>query len=305
MSKNEVIFEILEATGLNWSVAKEAIQTASGLVLPDNMAIVRQDTGQPLGIVGNRYETFQNSDLVRTVYDCGAEVFNPESGFSHPWNNAKTLGTFGNVGGGSLRNGERVFIQMELPELYVGKSNVKRYITTTNSHDGSLALGFGTTNQVICCQNTFNIANRELAKIRHTESMQFKIDEAVKSLRKVLTFENSQLEVFTEASGRSFERNHIEDIVKAVFNVNMNADAREISGRKKNQIAQLSRDINRSIDEQGETLWALFNGVTRYTNHSTGAKDKDYNLLFGNEAAINERAFNTMVSWLNMENVFA
>ena len=67
-------------------------------------------------------------------------------------------------------------------------------------------------------------------------------------------------------------------------------------------------DINKSIDEQGETLWALFNGVTRYTNHTTKNKDKDYALMFGSEAETNQRAYDTMLKWLNtpsLESIFA
>jgi hypothetical protein len=73
----------------------------------------------------------------------------------------------------------------------------------------------------------------------------------------------------------------------------------ETSSRMKNQMDALSKDINTSIDEQGETLWALFNGVTRYTNHSSSSRDKDFSLMFGNDAAINQRAYSKMVSWLS------
>jgi hypothetical protein len=67
----------------------------------------------------------------------------------------------------------------------------------------------------------------------------------------------------------------------------------------KNQMADFAADIDTSIQEQGETLWALFNGVTRYTNHTTKAKDKDFGLMFGTEAQTNQRAYEQMVRWLN------
>ena len=67
------------------------------------------------------------------------------------------------------------------------------------------------------------------------------------------------------------------------------------------EFIQEGQDIETSIAEQGSTLWALFNGVTRYTNHSTSSKDVDYGLMFGTEAKINERAYNTMLRWLNKE----
>jgi hypothetical protein len=298
LSREEVIFEVLQATGLNWSVKKESLTTESGLVIPDKLAAMRSDNGAFLGVVGDGYTHFQNAEMVSLVYDSGKEVFNSELELKHPWNNSETLGSFGNMGGGSLKGGSRVFTQLELPTLYIGKSNVNRFITCTNSHDGTIALGFGTSNQVICCKNTFAIANKDLAKIRHTSSMQQRIDEAIKSLRKVLEFEDRQMEVFEIASNRAFDKKHIQEIVFSVFEVKVDSQKDEVSTRTKNQMADFANDINQSIQEQGETLWALFNGVTRYTNHTQKTKDKDFGLMFGNEAKINQRAYETMLSWL-------
>jgi len=298
MSREEIIFEVLEATGLNWSVKKEKATLESGLVIPDKVGAVRSDNGTYLGIVGSDYQHLQNADMVSLIYDSGKEVFNSNLELKHPWNNSETLGSFGNMGGGSLKGGSRVFVQLELPSLYIGKSNVNRFITGTNGHDGTLALGFGTSNQVICCRNTFAIANKDLAKIKHTASMQQKIDEAIKSLRRVLEFEDRQMEVFEIASNKAFDKKHIQEIVMSVFGVKVDTKAEDISTRTKNQMSDFAADIDTSIQEQGQTLWALFNGVTRYTNHTSKAKDKDFGLMFGTEAGINQRAFETMVSWL-------
>lgn len=300
LSREEIIFEVLNATGLNWSVKKEQVQTTGGIILPDTYASVRSDNDGYLGVIGDRYEHLQNSDLVSIAYDSGREVFSTELELKHPWNNSETLGSYGNMGGGSLKGGSRVFVQLELPQLHIGKSGVNRYITLTNSHDGSMALGFGTSNQVICCQNTFNIANKDVSKIRHTASMQQRIDEAVQSLRKVLAFEDRQMETFELASSRRFERHHIAEIVQSVFGKNVEGRKDEASTRLKNQMAAFAGDIGKSIDEQGETLWALFNAVTRYTNHTTNSKDKDFSLMFGNDAEINQRAYEKMLSWLNV-----
>jgi hypothetical protein len=297
LSREEIIFEVLEATGLNWSVKKKPLET-SGIIVPDKVSAIRTDNNTYLGIVGDGYTHLQNSEMVSLIYDSGKEVFNSNLELKHPWNNSETLGSFGNMGGGSLKGGSRVFVQLELPSLYIGKSNVNRFITGTNGHDGTLALGFGTSNQVICCRNTFAIANKDLAKIKHTASMQQKIDEAIKSLRRVLEFEDRQMEVFELASNRTFDKSHIEDIVKAVFGKSVDTKTDDVSTRMKNQMTDFSGDINQSIQEQGQTLWALFNSVTRYTNHTQKTKDKDFGLMFGNEAQINQRAYETMLSWL-------
>lgn len=298
ISKEEIIFEVLQATGLNWKARKESLTTESGLILPDIYGVTRSDNGGYIGHVGDRYEFLQNHELVEICYESGKEVFDAGLQLKHPWNNAESLGSYGNMGGGSLKGGSRVFVQMELPELTIGKSGVNRYITVTNAHDGSISLGFGTSNQVICCQNTFNIANKDVSKIRHTASMQQRIDEAVKALRSVLQFEDKQMEVYEIAANRRYDKKHIEDIVQAVFG-KVELKGNNVSTRTKNQLAQFASDIHQSVNEQGETLWALFNGVTRYTNHSTTTKDKDFSLMFGSDAQANQRAFETMLGWIN------
>jgi hypothetical protein len=299
LSREEVIFEVLQATGLNWSVRREKIVgETTGLVVPDKVRVFRSDNGSYLGCVGDGYTTLQNAEMVSLVYDAGKEVFNSELELKHPWNNSETLGSFGNLGGGSLKGGSRVFVQLQLPELHIGKSGVKRFISGTNGHDGTHGFGFGTSNQVICCANTFAIANRDLAKIKHTSSMQQKIDEAVKSLRRVLEFEEKQMEVFEIASNRAFDKKHIQDIVLSVFGKSVDTKTDDVSTRMKNQMSAFAADIDTSIQEQGETLWALFNSVTRYTNHTQKTKDKDFGLLFGDESKVNQRAYETMVSWL-------
>lgn len=302
MSTNEVIFEVLEATGLNWTVNKEPLKTANAdIPVPDYFACIRSDNNESLGIVGNRYAFLQNHEMAHTIYEAGGEVFDKDLNLTHPWNNAETLGSFGNMGGGSLKGGAKVFLQLALPDAYVGKSDIKRYITITNHHDGSGSLGFGTTNQVVCCANTFAMAQKQISKIRHTASINERVDEAAENLRRMLGFEEKQMEVFEAASNRAFDKNHIEDIVKAVFNTPLSADKSKVSTRTQNQMVTLAGDINKSIDEQGETLWALFNGVTRFTNHSRFSKDKDHSLMFGSDAKINERAFNTLLGWMDIK----
>jgi len=297
ISNEEVIFETLEATGLNWTVKKQPLFTPEGIEAPGVYGAIRNDNNAYIGTVGDRYQFVQNHELVNMAYSAGKEVFSTESDFQHPWNNSETLGSYGNLAGGSLRGGGLVFIQLLLPDAYVGKSDIKRYVTLTNSHDGSNALGFGTTNQVVCCQNTFNIANRELSKFRHTAGIQERIDEAIVNIRKMLLFEEQQMEVFDAASSRSFDKKHVQEMVLSVFGEQILKP--DVSTVTKNKVATLADDMNRSIDEQGETMWALFNGVTRYANHSTNTKDKEHSLLFGSDAEINQRAFNTLMRWVN------
>lgn len=302
MNREQIVFEVLEQTGLNWTVEKRPLNfnNPDGSVgeVPDAFATVRKDTNLPLGVVGNKYKILQNFEAVETVYDAGDKVFDANAGFNHPWNNSETLGSVGNIAGGSLKGGTAIFVQMELPETYIGKSGVKRYITATNKHDGSASLGFGTANQVICCENTFAIANKELSKIRHTESMTQRVDDAVIALRKILQFEEKQLDIFEKASKVQFGNAHVRQVMETLFGKDK-LDNPNASTKLKNQVKEFALDVDTSVVEQGETLWALFNAVTRYTNHSRKTKDKDYSLMFGTDAQINQKAYQLMEAWVS------
>ena len=297
---NEIIFNVLEATGLNWTVEKKPMFWGTAdygnELIKDNFAAIRSDNDAQLGIIGNQYTVLQNHEAVETIYKAGAEVFNKDLNIEHPWNNAETLGNYGNIAGGSLKGGEAIFVQLELPTEYIGKSDVKRFLTAANHHNGQKALGFGSSNQVICCANTFAIALAEVSKIRHTASMQERVNEAVNALRRVLQFETHQIDVFQKAANVQFDNNHIRLVMEGLFGGAAALDNPKASTKLQNNVKAFADDLNTSIEEQGETLWTLFNAVTRYTNHTSRAKDKEYSLLFGNDARSNQKAFNLIES---------
>lgn len=293
LDKGELINRILEATGLNWTVRKEAITTVSGIPITDKMAIIKENNNIPLAVMGGGYEILQNEDLAKLVYESGEEVFSENAIFKHPWNNCRTLGSLGNISGGSLREGCKVFFQLELPDVNIGKGGVKRYITVTNSHDGTSSVGFGTSSQVICCSNTFNIANKMLSKFRHTASLQEKLDESMKLLRQILRFEDEQIGDFDKMAIAPLSAKLIENVRKSVFE-NVDFSDKKMSTRQTNLISAYDNSVKRSFNEQGETAWGLFNGVTRYTNHCLNMQDITFNLMFGTAAKINQRAFDVI-----------
>jgi len=306
MTQNEIIFETLEATGLNWTVAKEEMYLGNSKAIKDKFAVVRSDNQEPIGVVGNSYEFLQNKDAAQMVVETINGSFNKDDVFNHPWDNtgeSGSLGSFGNIGGGSLKGGRAIFLQIELEKAFIGKSDINRYITVTNKHDGSGSVGFGSTNQVVCCANTFAMANKFLSKFRHSSSLQQRLDEAMELYKAALTHEERQMEVFEQAANTKFDKHHIEDIVKSVFGVTTDVKKEDVSTRKLNSIKKFSDDVMTSINEQGETLWALFNAATRYTNHSTNRRNKTESLIFGADAQIAEKAYKTMLGWLNVEMV--
>lgn len=281
-SVQEKTFEILENTGLNWSVKKEALQSISGKPTGSN-GIFRNDNGLWLGTVGDRYETFQNSEMVEMIVQA-----------------SEGIGLSTNRGG-MLFNGKKVYVQMTLPDEFVGKSNVKRHLTALNSHDGTSSIGFGSANTVVVCQNTFFKAYGEVEKIRHTQSMKARVENAIKSLRIALGLDEKLMVNYKRMADEQLNDEIVMRVVKKIFNADIDAKQSEVSTRKQNLIKSFSDSVEKSIEEQGKTIWALFNGVTRYYNHVSAPEGEDRKVEYlysANGARYSNMAFDTIMQYI-------
>ena len=88
-----------------------------------------------------------------------------------------------------------------------------------------------------------------------------------------------------------------------MFNVDVkNMSRDDVSTRKVNQMQDFARayDIERQLE--GDTLWGLFNAVTRYTNHMSAPQSKDRKmeyLMTGSGYDINNATYDTIMSWIS------
>ena len=53
------------------------------------------------------------------------------------------------------------------------------------------------------------------------------------------------------------------------------------------------------IDLEGATLWGLFNGITRYTNHCSNTKNKEEYIMTGGGYQTNLVAYETIMEWID------
>ncbi len=288
---SEAIFnqtlDLLESTGLNWPVTKEPLLTADGKA-SETFGIYRSDTNQWLGSVGNQYVPMQNSTLAETIVmasqgiDFGVDC-NPNRG-------------------GTLQGGKRVYIQSELPLEHIGNSDIKRWITALTSHDGSSATGFGSSSTVVICQNTFHMAMKDLAKFRHTASADERVRLASEDLNKALLADNELMTKFKRMADLNIGEEVIEKVIRRIFTLDIKQTrSSEISAIKKAQVSAFADSLQTEVNSHGQTLWALFNGVTRYTNHFAapkGEEAKDTYLMIGGGSKTNLLGFDECLKWL-------
>ena len=285
----ENVQNLLQSTGLNWEVKKEPIIHPSGLVT-EHYGLYRYDQGEDnpsncFGVAKGRYTIFQNEAMADTILRATDSM------------------DIDVTTGGQLNNGSKVYLQAKLPDAYVGKSDIKRYLTVLNSHDGSASIGFGSSNTVVVCSNTFHYAHKEVSKFRHTESAQHRIDQAIDRFRATILADEQLYKNFERMSETRPDEHIVQAVINGMFSVDAVKNKREdISTRKANQLRQFAQAYTIERDLEGDTLWGLFNAVTRYTNHMvthSSSEKKDEYLMTGGGNKINGTAYETIMQYID------
>lgn len=280
----ERIFNILEKTRTNWRVSKLPLVSAPDMLPTGSYGIFRSDNKEWLGSVKERYAPMQNADLLGFLMG------------------AVDMLDLDVSNGGILYNGKKVYYQIQLPQEYIGNSNVKRNITALNSHDGTRSIGFGSSNTVVICENTFHRAYRELNKVRHYISAYSIVKELAKDLRERINADNDLMTTFKRMADIPLRDEMVERIITKLFkNVTTDANVDNLHTKVKNNILTFADNLNTEIQLEGKTVWGLFNAVTRYTNHHASpqeAEKKDAYLMIGAGAMLSNLAYDELMQYV-------
>ena len=265
--------EFLNQTKTNWTVSKRPLfdvnNNPSG-----GYGIYRDDTNICLGMSKERYTTVQNSEVLDLLIEATSQV-----------------GIEGQ-GGGIIENGKKIYYQFPLPDVSIGASVTKRFITALSSHDGTSGIAFGATNVNVYCSNTFFKAMTDLSKVKHTQSYRDKLLPIVENLKASLSQESLVIENLKSLSGISISHNIDDDFLMVI----LGGDTE--STRTKNRLETVRSAIAIEENVHGRNYFSLFNGITRFTNHLTGYKDLDAkrkSIVYGTGYAINNRAYEKLV----------
>ncbi len=293
-SANEKVFDLLESTGTNWTVNKKALITSEGLTT-ESFGLFRNDTNNWLGTVGNQYVIMQNATMAQTIVEAA---------------NNLNLDCFR---GGHLSEGAKVYYQVCLDDIQVGTDTLKRYITALNSHDGSTSVAFGSSSTVVICRNTFYKAYKGLDKFRHTESAEIRVKMAMASLVDAMNKDNKLMENFQPMTEQPINTPIFENLIKKLFNTDLNVTPKEVSTRKQNQLKEFNKAVELEVSRHGgATLWSLFNAVTYYTNHvetldkdGQVKKDAVQNIMVGTGLNKNLVAYDLIMDWIEANTAVA
>lgn len=286
--------EAIKAARLDWVVKKVplcAIEGGRVAAVPNRFAVVpahRWSTpGCPVfGVVGKDYTPLQNAEAF-AFFD---SIVGMKAAMYHT--------------AGALGEGEKVWILAKLPgEIRViGEDITDKYLLLANGHDGNTAVQMKFTPVRVVCQNTLCLAldrGGRPVSVHHGRDFWSRMENAKEALG-LITRQYERLEVkFKAMVGVQLNQAQLDTYLNAVF-----PDPPGAAGDRFRSVVLGDRRQAAKLFEEGPgntlagvkgTLWAAFNGVTGYVDHSRGEYTPEKRLRsiwFGKGSQIKVRAFN-------------
>lgn len=271
----------LSDVGLDWTVRTESVKTIeSGIVIPKQIAIVREDTQAILGTHGAGYVPYQNEQLLDLLYKVSGKTGLP----------LHTGGFFG--------SGEKVFLQLKSDDFNIQNDTIKGYVSGFNSFDGKTSLGFGHSSVTVSCMNTFWKGFKEVqSKVKHTATMLIKIEDVLRRIDVILKEEKVFFENINRLGNVKLSQEVKDMVIRKMFDLEKEErlDSENLSTYKKNRIEEFTFDMNGELTQKGDNLWGMFSSVTKYTTHSMNKKDNTENKIFGVVGKKEREIWNSLV----------
>ena len=256
--------EAIVAAGLDYEVELTSLSTTDGKAVPTRKAVVRRDTDEVIGVVGNSYVPVQNREafgyLDAVVADGGLRYHTA----------------------GALGKGERIWLLAKLPDhirIKGGDDVVEKFLLLSNSHDGSTALRVFFTPIRVVCQNTLSMAESkgrgQGVSILHKGDLTAKIQEAQRVLGLAESFYDDAAEKINFLANKYPTAEQLQRYFEALY-----PDPEEASNtRAKNIRANLTRlfetGIGMDIPEIRHSSWAALNAATEWIDHHRPTRAPD------------------------------
>lgn len=244
--------DMLDKAGLSgWNVRKEPVIYPQGVTPIDKSFYVLRDTptgAQSMAIVGDKYQPYQNEDLLSfgdNLLDGGAT-----------WESA-----------GFFRNGRTIFGALTIDrELDINGDKTKSYLLVTSSHDGSSSIRACVTPVRVICQNTLTLAWKKAEQqwsVRHTQGTAGRVQEARDTLKLTHQYLDEFEVMAKELSHASITSNDFDKMYEMVYP--KPADDAKASLSKWNDKFDLTRGLYLSSNTNANitgTKWGALNAMT-------------------------------------------
>jgi phage/plasmid-like protein (TIGR03299 family) len=251
--------------GLNFGVQLQPLNTADGIAVDQRKAVVRTDTNDVLGVVGNSYQPVQN-------YQCFGFLDAVVAEGELKYHTA-----------GALGKGERIWMLAKLPgEIRIQDSEdvTEKFLLLHNSHDGTSSLRVFFTPIRVVCANTLAMAETRSrgssVSIAHKGNLTSKIAEAQEILGFAKRFYDDAEEKINRLASFQPSRQQLED-----YFYNLYPDADDTGRFRARNIRQelfrlFEYGRGQEIPETKLTTWSAFNAVTEFVDHHRQTRGQSY-----------------------------
>lgn len=245
VSQQTSVEEILKQAHLDYTVIKEPVYLHDGILVPSRIATVKKETREPIGLVSDRYEVYQNADAFKFLEEI------PDIEF---------------VRAGETYNG-MVYIIGKLPSLTILNDTFTPYVIFQTSHNGWFSLRATICPLRIVCQNQFAMSFKNMENtisIRHSS----RIDSCIAEAQQLLKDTALYMQGFTNTA-EELALLHITDtdrnkIIDAFFE-----STKAITDRQKEALDEKKTRLNLCYKDADNanftgTAWGLVNAFTDY-----------------------------------------
>lgn len=248
VSTQTSVDEILEKAGLNYTVKKEPVFLKDGILVPTRVATIKEETREPIGLVSDRYEIYQNSDAFRFLDEI------PDIEF---------------VRAGETYNG-MVYIIGKLPDVTVLHDTITPYVIFQTSHNGWFSLRATICPLRIVCQNQFNLSFRSMKNtisIQHSKRLEGRIAEAQQLLIDTATYMKGFTNTAEELAMLKLTDTDRSAIIDAFFESTKAISERQQEALLEKKSRFSSCYMAEDNSEFRGTAWGLMNAVTDFETH--------------------------------------
>jgi phage/plasmid-like protein (TIGR03299 family) len=248
VSQKTSVDEILQKACLDYTVTKEPVYLRDGILVPSRIATIKSETREPIGLVSDRYEIYQNADAFRFLEEI------PDIQF---------------VRAGETYNG-MVYIIGKLPTLKVLDDEFTPYVIFQTSHNGWFSLRATICPLRIVCQNQFAMSFKNMTNtisIQHSKRLEGRIMEAQQLLKDTAIYMQGFTNTAEELALLKITDTERSKICDAFFE-----SAKAITERQKSSFEEKKSRFNLCYndDDNGNfrgTAWGLVNALTDYETH--------------------------------------
>lgn len=282
---SERVFDIMYSGGLCWSVDKEQLKTQDDLLAP-SWCTRRSDTKGILGVVGSTYRPFQNQEFVGEFLEAVRQFGLTE------------------IEGSSINGGKKVVLKAKVGTIQLGSDLIHRYITGSNTHDGSEPLRLGSYHRVKVCSNGLhrNINVREITRVKHTTNAGEKMRWYLQGIPQVLKMEEEILSQYKKLSEVPVTDEHVKQLIKKVYEVDPEVPADQVSPKKAAQVRRFWDALkNNGTSVHGNTLWGVLNAATYVNSRDTKGRLSEDKQFTGRSMELSSLTLDALMEMIDLK----